>query len=252
MSAGEEPRSGRVDSPAVWHDAECGSYAADLGVWEELAARAPGPVVELGAGTGRVSLHLAARGFEVTAVDSEEALLAALAERAAERDLQVHTLRADARDFYLPGPAGLIIAPMQFALLMGGADGRARLFSAVERTLASGGVFSAALIDENDPPGVGPVEPLPDVREVEGWVHSSLPVNVVSEPGWLEIHRLRQLVSPAGEMSEAYDVVRLDRIGADDFLLEAQRAGLRPLARQRIPGTDDHVGSVVVTMERSR
>ena len=44
----------------VWHDVECGHYGADLALWDELAAREPGPVLDVGAGTGRVALALAA------------------------------------------------------------------------------------------------------------------------------------------------------------------------------------------------
>ena len=59
----------------IWHDVECGGYEADLGLWRELAAAAGGPVLELGSGTGRVALDLAARGHDVTAVDSDPALI---------------------------------------------------------------------------------------------------------------------------------------------------------------------------------
>jgi tRNA G46 methylase TrmB len=52
----------RVSAEAIWHDVECGSYQADLPLWEELAQRAQGAVLELGCGTGRVALHLARRG----------------------------------------------------------------------------------------------------------------------------------------------------------------------------------------------
>src|SRR4029079_2359457 len=54
---------------AAWHDVECASYAADLQLWRELAAgAAPAPVLDLGAGTGRVALDLAELGHDVTAV----------------------------------------------------------------------------------------------------------------------------------------------------------------------------------------
>ena len=60
----------------IWHDVECGSYAADLPLWRELAAAAGGPVLDVGAGTGRVSVDLHRRGYDVHALDVDPALLA--------------------------------------------------------------------------------------------------------------------------------------------------------------------------------
>ena len=62
----------------VWHDVECGRYTADLDLWRELAAGEPGPVLDVGAGTGRVALALARAGHDVTALDREPELLEAL------------------------------------------------------------------------------------------------------------------------------------------------------------------------------
>ena len=52
----------------IWHDVECGRYAADLPLWRGLADEASGPVLDVGAGTGRVAIDLARRGHEVTAL----------------------------------------------------------------------------------------------------------------------------------------------------------------------------------------
>jgi pyruvate/2-oxoacid:ferredoxin oxidoreductase alpha subunit len=46
-------------------------------------------VLDVGAGTGRVAIDLAARGIDVTALDLEPALLRALGERARARGLDV-------------------------------------------------------------------------------------------------------------------------------------------------------------------
>ena len=43
----------------IWHDLECGAYAEDLALWRSLAAERGDPVLDIGAGTGRVSLDLA-------------------------------------------------------------------------------------------------------------------------------------------------------------------------------------------------
>ena len=63
----------------VWHDLECGGYDADLPLWRELAREAAGGVLDVGAGTGRVALDLAAAGHDVTALDLDPALLDVLA-----------------------------------------------------------------------------------------------------------------------------------------------------------------------------
>src|SRR5204863_5552575 len=87
MSARADER-GRSDA-AIWQAVEFGSYAADLPVWAELAEDIDDPILELGAGAGRVSLHLAERGHSVIALDSDEGLLAELTSAAGERGLTV-------------------------------------------------------------------------------------------------------------------------------------------------------------------
>ena len=63
----------------IWHDLECGGYGAELPLWREPAAAEGGPVLDVGAGTGRVALDLARRGVEVHALDLDRALDAAIA-----------------------------------------------------------------------------------------------------------------------------------------------------------------------------
>ncbi len=221
MSATAPP----VPVAVTWHDAECGGYSRDLPCWERLAAERGGPVLDLGAGTGRVALHLAAHGHEVVAVDLDAELLAALEERAAERGLDVEAHRADARSLSLGRRFPLILAPMQLMHMLGGSENRRLTLAAAAAHLEPGGLFAAAILEEPLPPS-GRTESLPDVRDVDGWIHSSLPLEVrVSEFG-LEIHRLRQLVAPDGTMSEELDVTAVDRLPPG--VLEAEAARERP------------------------
>ena len=234
---------------AAWHDVECASYRADLAVWLELA-RGGGPVLDLGCGTGRVALELAARGHEVTAVDSDPALVEELTRRARERVLRMEAVAGDARSLSLPGRFRLAVAPMQVVQLMGGPAGRARLLASVRGVLRPGGLLAAALAD---PFGATPAEqalpPLPDVLERDGWVLSSRPLAVRTEARAVAIDRLRQAVSPAGELAEELVTVRLDRLGADELEEEGRASGLRPAGRRSVPETADHVGSTVVLLE---
>ncbi len=250
MSGG--PRAGAAaapPSPAVaWHDAECGGYSADLGLWERLAAERGGPVLDLGAGTGRVALHLAARGHEIVAVDSDPELVAALRGRAAQRDLAVEARRGDARELELGRRFPLVIAPMQLLHMLGGRGGRARALARVAAHLAPRGAFATTILAEPLPPS-GPAEPIPDVREVGDWVHSSLPLEVRVDAASLTIVRLRQLVAPGGELTEAVHELRVDRLPAATLRAEAAAAGLREIAAEPIAATDEHVGSLAMVME---
>ncbi len=237
--------SGAGGTEAIWHDVECSSYAADLPLWEELAAAGGGAILDLGCGTGRVALHLARRGHHVIAVDRDATLLAVLRERAG--DLAVEPVHADIRDFELSRPTALALAPMQTLQLIEGADARIACLRRVAAALAPDGRFAAAILEGMPPPDDSP-PPLPDVREVDGWVYSSLATEAAVGAGEIVVHRLRQVVSPTGELNEEPNRVRIETFAATRLEEEAATAGLVPVERRRIEATDIHVGSTVVVL----
>lgn len=240
--------SAALGAATVWHDVECGAYEADLSVWEELAAAADGEVLDLGCGTGRVALHLARRGYPVVGVDLEPEFLGALAARAS--GLPVQTAHADARDFELGRRVPLALAPMQTLQLLDDAEDRAACLRRVADHLEPDGLFAASILEQMPAPDGSP-PPLPDVREIDGWVYSSLAVEVAVGPGEIVIHRLRQLVSPDGTMSEEPNQVRITTFPAAQLEDEGAAAGLVPVERRQIGPTDIHVGVTVVVMRRA-
>ncbi len=233
----------------LWHDLECGRYTADLPLWRELAAQAGGPLLDLGAGSGRVALDLARAGHAVTALDVDARLLAALDERAAAAGLAVETVQADARDFALGREFALVLAPMQTVQLLGGPDGRAGLLRSAAACLRPGGLLACALADALEAFDAEHTEPpLPDVLERDGWVYASHPVAVRPDAGGATIERIRQTVSPDGARTAEGDVVRLDRLDGDTLEAEGVAAGLRAAGRRFVEMTDEHVGSEVVLL----
>ena len=236
--------------PILWHDLECASYEADLALWRELAAEKNGAVLDIGAGTGRVALDLAARGHQVTALDSDPELVRELARRARDRGMHVECVTADVRTMRLGRRFALAIAPMQVFQLLGGPAGRAAALERLRDHLEPRGRAAIALADPFEGlPAEQALPPLPDVREEDGWVLSSTPVAVRSEDRAVAVDRVRQAVSPSGELSEETATIRLDSVGADALAEEAEAAGLRPLPDRRVPATSEHVGSTVVLLE---
>jgi SAM-dependent methyltransferase len=227
------------DASVIWHEAECDGYAADLPLWEELAAEQAGPVLDLGCGTGRVSSHLARRGHDVLGLDQDPRLVADLA------DAEL----GDARNFELGRRFALVLAPMQLLQLFGSPKERLDCLRCVARHLAPGGLAAFAIV-ESMPEPVDTAAPLPDTREVDGWVYSSLPIDARVDSGSIRVRRLRQTVSPAGDLSEDMNEVVLQALDAATLESEARQAGLRPAGRRAIPATEDHVGSTVVLLER--
>lgn len=244
-------------TPVLWHDLECGRYDADLPLWHELVAAEGGPVLDLGAGTGRVALELARAGHEVVALDLEPAFLAELRERAAAGPgvvpglaERIETVAGDARSFALPGRRfPLILAPMQTIQLLGGAEGRAACLRAVAAHLEPGGLFAAALADALEGFDAEHTEPpLPDILERDGWVYVSQPVAVRPGPKGITIERIRQTVSPEGRRTAEGDAIHLDTLDGDTLTAEGVAAGLRDAGRRRIEATEEHVGSEVVLL----
>ena len=137
----------------IWHDLECGAYSEDLPLWRSLAAEHGDPVLDVGAGTGRVTFDLARAGYRVTALDRDPELLSELARRAASggglglgRNSEIVRVSSQpsSRPSW-PTPASsscptrypLCIVPMQTIQLLGGADGRAAFLRCALRQLRS-------------------------------------------------------------------------------------------------------------------
>lgn len=91
------------DPIARFYEIEHDALIEDLLMYESLARRCGSPVLELGCGAGRVALHLAGAGFEVTGLDVSSAMLALAQKNLASAGLarEVRLLRADLRDFAL-------------------------------------------------------------------------------------------------------------------------------------------------------
>jgi SAM-dependent methyltransferase len=118
----------------------------DLDFYLALAGRTGGPILELGAGTGRVAVPLAQAGYEVTAVDSDPAMLARI-ERRFDVDSgvaggRVQSVEADIVGLELPGERRfrLALLALNSILLLPSREAQRAAFVAMARHIVPGGV----------------------------------------------------------------------------------------------------------------
>ena len=236
----------------VWHDLECGQYREDLGLWLELAADQviPGQaLLDVGAGTGRVSLPLARAGHRVVALDRDQELLAELERRGA--GLPIETVCADARDFDLGGRSfPLIVVPMQTLQLLGGGAAHAHFFRCARAHLPAGGLVAVAIAASVDFEEFewqdGGAAPLPDIVEIGGRAYFSQPTAVRRDGDTFVLERRREIVESSGELTSSHDRIALDIVSGGGLERAAAAAGLRTRDRRRIAPTQEHIGSEVV------
>ena len=94
-----------------------GSLQGDIEWYCEKAAASRGPVLELGAGTGRITIPVAETGVRVTAVDLDEGMLGKLRQKVAalprtvQSRIAVH--HADMRSFAMNDRYALVIIPFR-------------------------------------------------------------------------------------------------------------------------------------------
>jgi len=236
-----------VNVDALWHYLECGAYSEDLALWRMLASKADGPVLDVGAGTGRVTVELATAGVEMVALDAEAALLDALDRRAS--GLPVETVVADARRFSLGRRFALVVVPMQTLQLFGGPGGRLAFLTRALDHLESGGRLAAALADPFECfDEAHDLPPPPAACEVGGVRYASQLVAVSEENGRAALQRVRTTVPSLGHEETKSVVLQLDRVSADDVAIEAAEVGFLREPDLHVPETEEYLGSTVVVL----
>jgi ubiquinone/menaquinone biosynthesis C-methylase UbiE len=124
----------------------------DVKFWQGMAQRVSGRVLELGCGTGRVTIPVARTGADIVGVDRSEEMLAHARRRMKRARLghQASWIRSDIRmlPFRTSARFDLVMAPYGILQsLVREADLKATLES-VSRVLSAGGVFGLDLVPD--------------------------------------------------------------------------------------------------------
>lgn len=128
------------------------NLSADIPFYLEFAGKQNGDILELGCGTGRVALVLAAAGFHVAGLDLSEEMLRVFREKlSAKPELSdmISLVHGDMSNFCLDRKFALIIAP--FRAFQAVTDDRDidNALSCIRKHLVSNGIFIVNVFNPN-------------------------------------------------------------------------------------------------------
>lgn len=204
-------RPSPYDAIAELYDPWSVSVTEDVAFYLEEARAAGGPVVELGVGTGRIAIPIAADGIRVIGVDSSHGMLEVCRRHAELAGVELDLRFGDLREPPVEERVALVLCPFRSLMhLHNGSDRRAALRAARELLVAGG-----SLVFDVFAPGAADVEATHDrwlEREPGIWERAvwdtdarTLTLSVRGESGettmtlaWLEPDDWRRLLDETG------------------------------------------------------
>ncbi len=128
------------------YDVDLLEEPGDLDLYLALADRTGGPILELGCGSGRLAVRLAAAGFATTGVDNDPAMLERARRSLAAEDIAVpgslELVEADLLDLRSPaaGTFRLAFIALNSLFLLGSRERQRSALATLARHLAPGGL----------------------------------------------------------------------------------------------------------------
>ena len=123
----------------------------DVKFWQQMARKAGGPVLELGSGTGRVSLPMARTGAVVIGIDRSASMLERAHKRIrlAKLGAHLHLVRGDIRFLPLPtASVSLVAAPYGILQSLLDDDALDAALASAFRVVAKGGILAIDMVSD--------------------------------------------------------------------------------------------------------
>lgn len=128
---------------ADYYDLTQRGLSGDVDFYLDQAIQAGGKVLELGCGTGRISIPMAQAGIDVTGLDLSQEMLEKAKQKASESGVadSLHLIQGDMRQFDLEQTFSLIMIPYRSFLHLLHIQEQMKALSCIRKHLAPGGKF---------------------------------------------------------------------------------------------------------------
>jgi len=219
------------DRIARWYEVDMGQSMPfdDVGFYRSMAQRAAGPVLELGCGSGRILLALAAAGIDVVGADRSAAMLARAVEDARASSLGVHVCRMDVRALGFAPTFAAVLCPYSLVTYMAASGDAQRMLGEVAGVMREHGLL---VIDAFVPRGgiEGGGWRVDYRRPVgEGWLERAKRIDAVA-PGINRIERhYRLLAADGGLVEEVFTREEIRPWAPEDLVRLVSAAGFTSL-----------------------
>ncbi len=116
-------------------------FIDDIPFYSRMAKKYGQPILELACGTGRITIPLARKGWQVTGLDPTESMLTEARRKAASANVTIEWIQADCRDFELGKKFNLIFFPFNSIAVLHDSEDIAACFNCVRNHLKKNGRF---------------------------------------------------------------------------------------------------------------
>lgn len=123
------------------YDLQVAMFVEDISFYQDQVAKYGDPVLELGCGTGRITIPIACKGWKTTGLEFSDAMLKRARSKAKNAGAKIEWIKGDFRDFNLDRRFNLILFPFNSFLHLQDRESFEACFRCVQNHLAREGRF---------------------------------------------------------------------------------------------------------------
>lgn len=161
---------------AYYYDHFSGRLESDLHFYMEEAQRSGSPVLELGCGTGRVSIPIAESGIDITGLDLSTEMLDIARQKISQLDEEaqkrIHLVEGDMRSFKLDCKFNLVMIPFRAFLHLATPEDQRQALFCIREHLTNDGCLAFNVFDPSLKIIAAHMEPLGSaIKQVNDFIH---------------------------------------------------------------------------------